>query len=70
MNVCVVLPPIANYPCIIAFCRNNSNVDMCPDPSFSREGSGSETTQDQHKARVVSGIRELRSNVWWYPWFV
>ena len=50
MNVCMVSPPIANYPCIIAFRRDNSNVDTCPDPSsfptkglVPREGSGSET---------------------------
>ena len=33
MNVCAVSPPIANYPCIIVFCRDNLNVGMCPDPS-------------------------------------
>ena len=43
MNECVVSPPIANYPCTIAFRRDNLNVDTCPDPS-SREGSGSETS--------------------------
>ena len=33
MNVCAVSPPIANYPCIIVFCRDNLNVGTCPDPS-------------------------------------
>jgi len=33
MNVCVVLPPIANYPCIIACRRDNLNVGMCLDLS-------------------------------------
>jgi len=39
----VVLQPIANYPCIIAFRIDNLNVGRCPDLSPSREGSGSET---------------------------
>ena len=46
MNICVVSPPIANYLCIIAFRRDNSNVDMCPDPSSSHEGYGSETNAE------------------------
>ena len=48
MKVCMVLSPIANYPCIIAFCRDNSNVGMCADPFSPREGSGSKT-----RSRVV-----------------
>ena len=34
-SVCVVSPQIANYPCVIAFHRDNSNVGTCPDPSGS-----------------------------------
>lgn len=34
-----VSPLISNYPCIIAFCRDNSNVGMCPDLSHKVSGS-------------------------------
>lgn len=39
--VCMVSRLIANYPCTIAFCGDNANVSVCPDPSSSPcRGSG------------------------------
>jgi len=51
-----ILQLITNYPCIVAFYGNNSNVGTCPVPSSSPcKVSGCETTQGRRKYGNTDG---------------